>query len=95
MSRQGVVVLADRRRREAGVGWCWSANCAGYKFELMVPDDLLDRLKLQGISPFSGERAEARLFFERLEAGVGRRLARDARRPSFIILSSDDLADVR
>jgi hypothetical protein len=93
MSCQGVVVLTDRRRREAGVGWCWSANHKGHKFELMVPDELLDRLKLQGLSPFTGDRIEARRFFDRLEAGAGRRLARDAARPGCIVLCADDLAD--
>ena len=93
MNCKAVVVLADRRRREAGLGWCWPANCDGNAFELMVPDELLDRLKLDGASPFSDDRFEARRFFERVEAGAGRRLARDPRRPSFVILSPDDLAD--
>ena len=91
MSCQTVVVRSDRRRREAGVGWCWSAVCDGHAFELMIADDILDLLNEQGLSPFLGDHATAAIFFDMIEAGVRRRLARESSKPVFIILSDDDL----
>jgi hypothetical protein len=88
-----VVVLVDRRQREVGVGWCWVAERGGVRFELLIPDGVLELLSSHGLSPFQPEHDGRAGFYEKLETSTRRKLlsstiGQDRR----VILHENDLA---